>query len=145
MRVYGDRAAEATLANQRIPEGRPEDPDEVEAVSTAITLRAARPGAGQVNGEFVVRLRRLLAAEFAQVPAAPGLARRALLVAGGVGVAGLVSAVADRTIVEPAGRLSSGTGQTGDLVADVGQWTAVVADRELTDGTMESGDVSNGQ
>ena len=39
MRRYGDRAAEATLADQRIPEARLEDPDEVDAVSTAISLR----------------------------------------------------------------------------------------------------------
>jgi nitrite reductase/ring-hydroxylating ferredoxin subunit len=136
MRLSSDRAVEATLADRRIPKGRLEDPDEVDAVSTAITLRAARPGGGQVNGDFVVRLRRLLAAEFAQVPAAPRLGRRALLVAGGVGVAGLVGAVVDRTILGPDRRLSPGVEKAGSVVPDAGQWTAVLTESELTGGTV---------
>jgi cytochrome b6-f complex iron-sulfur subunit len=136
MRLYSDRAVEATLAGRRIPKGRLEDPDEVDAVSTAITLRVARPGAGQVNGEFVIRLGRLLATEFAQVPAAPRLARRALLVAGGVGVAGLVGAVVDRTILGPDRQLSPRVEQAGNVVPDVGQWTAVLTESELTGGTV---------
>lgn len=49
MTTFGDRAVEATLANQRIPGTRLEDSCEVQAISTAVTLRAARSGAGQVD------------------------------------------------------------------------------------------------
>jgi hypothetical protein len=76
MRVSGARTAHAILADRRIPEGRLDDPDELAAVSTAITLRAARPGAGQVDSAFVLRLRRLLAAELAGAPPTAGTARR---------------------------------------------------------------------
>jgi hypothetical protein len=70
MKRSADRFAEATLANQRIPRARLDDSEAVAALSTAITLRAARPGSGQVNEEFVARLRRLLAEERAEVPRA---------------------------------------------------------------------------
>jgi hypothetical protein len=45
MRRYADRAAEATLANHRIPQAKRQDPDDVESVSTAITrLQSWRAG-----------------------------------------------------------------------------------------------------
>src|SRR5689334_21405791 len=81
MRRSPDRIAEAMLANRRIPRARLEDPDAAEVVSTAITLRAARTAADQVDEEFVTRLRLLLAAELAEVPAAPKLSRRTMIVA----------------------------------------------------------------
>src|SRR5580704_2164931 len=81
-----DRVTEATLANQRIPKARLHDPDAVEVLSTVITLRAARPGADQVDEEFVTRLRRRLAAELAEASPTRRLSRRAVIVATGVAV-----------------------------------------------------------
>ena len=76
MTSYADQAAEAILANQPLPRGRLDDPDEIDVVASAIALRAARPGADQLDEAFVVGLRRLLATELADVPAAPKLRRR---------------------------------------------------------------------
>src|ERR1700730_3120457 len=135
MRLYADRAAEAMLANQQMPQAKVNDPDDLEAVSTAITLRAARPGADRVDETFVAMLRRRLATEFADVPAAPKLPRRTLLVAASVAVAGLTATVAGRSVVAPERQMPAG-GPTADLVPDGGHWPPVIAESELTDGSV---------
>jgi hypothetical protein len=64
---------------------------------------------------FVAKLRRRLATEFADVPAAPKLPRRTLLVAASVAVAGLTAPVAGRSILAPECKMPPG-GPTADLV-----------------------------
>jgi Rieske Fe-S protein len=132
MTPYPDQAAEAILANRPLPQAKLDDPDEIDAVATAITLRAAGPGADQLDEQFVIRLRRLLATEVADVPAASKLARRTLLVAASVAIAGLTATVAGRTIAAQQRRVSPSGRPRADLMPDNGQWTAVTAESEFT-------------
>lgn len=132
MTSYADQVAEALLANQPLPKAKLDDPDEIDAVATAIALRAARPGADQLDEEFAVRLRRLLATEFAGEPAGSKLPRRTLLVAASVAIAGLTATVTGRTIAAQKRRVSPSRGPRADLIPDNGQWRAVIAESDLT-------------
>jgi hypothetical protein len=59
-----------------MPRVQLEDTNEVEAISIAIWLRRARPGANQVSEESLTRLRGLLVTEFAELNTAPTLPPR---------------------------------------------------------------------
>jgi Rieske Fe-S protein len=123
------------LANRPLPQAKLDDPDDVQAISTAIILRVARPGAGHVDEAFVAKLRRLLATECADAPAAPKVPRRTLLVAASVAAAGLTATVAGRTVLGPGHQISP-RGQRADLVPDGGLWTPVIAESEVTAGSV---------
>ena len=129
---YADQAAQAILANRPLPHGKVDDPDEIDAVAIAITLRAARPGADQLDEEFVVRLRRLLASELADVTATSKLPRRTLLIAAGVSIAGVTATAAGRTIAAQKRQASPRGGPRAELMPDNGQWTPVIAEKEVT-------------
>jgi cytochrome b6-f complex iron-sulfur subunit len=136
MKRYVNRAAKAMLADQPLPRARLDDPEEIEAVATAIALRAARPGAGRPDEEFVTRLSRLLAAEWADESLPNKLPRRAALVGAGAAVVGLTAALVGGTIVAPEPRVAHGYMPEPDLVPDGGQWTAVMAESELSHGSV---------
>jgi cytochrome b6-f complex iron-sulfur subunit len=146
MTSYADQAAEAILAHRPRPRAKRDDPDEIDAVATAITLRAPRPGADQLDEQFVIRLRRLLATEFADVPAAATLPRRTLFVAASVAIAGLTATGAGRTIAAQQRRVSPSGGPRADLIPDNGQWTAVGVLGHLVEGPeTRSRKLDNGQ
>jgi cytochrome b6-f complex iron-sulfur subunit len=129
-----DRMVEAVLAGEALPSGRLE-PDEVEALRTAIELRTARPGADLPEEEFVTGLRRrLTAASAAEGATSPSrIPRRVLLVgAAGAVAAGVVGAVAESTLSSSSPPRSAAT---GEIVPQNGQWVPVAT----------AGDVAGGQ
>jgi Rieske Fe-S protein len=128
---------DAVLAGESLPSGRLE-PDDAEALRAAITLRAARPGADVPGEEFVTSLRRRLPSEAAaQDSDASGsesrFGRRSLLIgAAGAVAAGVVGAVAERSLSSPA---PAPLAAAGEIVPDDGKWVSVAL----------MGDVSGGQ
>ncbi|MDQ1414446.1 MAG: hypothetical protein QOF81_59 [Acidimicrobiaceae bacterium] len=136
-----DHMVEAVLAGQPLPSGRLE-PDEVEALRAAITLRAGRPGADAPGEEFVTSLRRRIAAETAEAEAvevssvsAMHFGRRSLLVgAAGAVAAGVVGAVVERTLSSPS---PAPLVATGEVVPDNGQWVPVAMVSDVTGGQVK--------
>lgn len=138
-----DRAVEALLAGERLPEGEL-DPRDVAALQAAIELRAARPGADNPSEDFVTDLRRRLAQAQAEAetiettppPAAPPrIGRRALLAAAGASAAaGVVGAVAEATLHGPSGDASAAT---GPIVPDDAEWVPVTSEAALSDGQVQ--------
>jgi cytochrome b6-f complex iron-sulfur subunit len=115
---------EAVLAGEALPSGRLEA-DEVEALRTAIELRAARPAADLPEEEFVTGLRQRLAA--ASSDDGDGSRRpvpRRLFLAGAAGAvaAGLVGALAESALSPTS---SAHPAAAGDVVPDAGQWVPV--------------------
>jgi cytochrome b6-f complex iron-sulfur subunit len=134
-----DRMVEALLAGDPLPSGRLE-PDEVEALRTAIDLRAARPGADLPDEEFVTSLRRRLAAAASasagDAPASPTRIPRRALLAGAAGAvaAGVIGAVADNALT---GAPSPTQAATGELVPENGQWVQVAAASDVAGGQVK--------
>jgi len=132
----GDRLVEAVLEGDRLPDGHLDDPEATAALAAAIGLRAARPGADQPGEQFVTALRQQLAAEQAlnHPPATAGRARsrRAVLAGAGTVAAGLVGALADRTLLNGPGQPPDD--KPADVAPNDGQWVAVAADTDLTAG-----------
>jgi cytochrome b6-f complex iron-sulfur subunit len=140
-----DRAVEALLAGERLPEGEL-DPRDAAALEAAIELRAARPGADSPSEEFVTDLRRRVAQAHAELeaettrttssaPAEPRIGRRALLAAAGGSVAaGVVGAVAESRF---RGQASGTNTATGPIVPDNAEWVPVTTDAALPDGEVQ--------
>jgi nitrite reductase/ring-hydroxylating ferredoxin subunit len=133
-----DRMVEALLAGDPLPSGRLE-PDEVEALRTAIDLRAARPGAALPDEEFVTGLRRRLAAASASdenPPASPTRIPRRALLAGAVGAvaAGVVGALANNALT---GTPTPTQAATGEIVPENGQWVRVAAATDVAGGQVK--------
>jgi cytochrome b6-f complex iron-sulfur subunit len=131
-----DRLVEAVLAGESLPSGRLE-PDEVEALRAAITLRAARPGADVPGEEFVTNLRRRIAAEStADSEVTPSqFGRRALLLgAAGAVAAGVVGAVVERTLTSPS---PAPVATVGAVVPDNGQWVPVALISDVAAGQVK--------
>jgi cytochrome b6-f complex iron-sulfur subunit len=115
---------EALLAGEALPSGRLEA-DEVEALRTAIELRAARPAADLPEEEFVTGLRRRLAASSSddRDGSRSRVPRRVFLAgAAGAVAAGLVGALAESAL-SPAS--SPHPAAAGEVVPDAGQWVPV--------------------
>lgn len=135
-----DRMVEAVLAGQPLPSGRLE-PDEVEALRAAITLRAARPGADVPGEEFVTDLRRRISAETADAADDPdGLStrfgRRSLLIgAAGAVAAGVVGALAEKTLTSPSAPARPAA--TGEVAPDNGQWVPVALVSDVAGGQVK--------
>lgn len=131
-----DQMVEAVLAGQSLPSGRLE-PDEVEALRAAITLRAGRPGADVPSEEFVTSLRRRIAVDAADesdVPAAR-FGRRSLLVgAAGAVAAGVVGAVVERSLTSPS---PAPPVAAGEVVPDNGQWVPVAMLSDISEGQVK--------
>jgi cytochrome b6-f complex iron-sulfur subunit len=135
------------LLHGRRPRGFAATEDDVTALRTAITLRAARSGDDGPRAEFVDALEQRLAAELADPPpvvrtAAWGLGRRGLLT-GAAAVAAASAAVGvlvDRTLLT--GRGDGGTGQTPDTLTPVsGGWRTVAASNQLPEGAARAFDL----
>ncbi len=132
-----DQMVEAVLAGQSLPPGRLE-PDEVEALRAAITMRAARPGADVPGEEFVTSLRRRIAAEMAEADdsetSASRFGRRYLLLgAAGAVAAGVVGAVAEKTLTSTS---PAPPAATGTVVPDNGQWVPVAMVSDIAGGQV---------
>jgi cytochrome b6-f complex iron-sulfur subunit len=116
---------EAVLAGEALPAGRL-DADEVEALRTAIELRAARPAADLPEEEFVTGLRQRLAAASSEdgEGSRPPVPRRLFLAgAAGAVAAGLVGALAE-SVLRPASSAHPAAA-AGVVVPDAGQWVPV--------------------
>jgi cytochrome b6-f complex iron-sulfur subunit len=114
---------EALLRDRRPPRAA-QDPDDLEALATAIDLSSARPQAGMPDPRFVERLEaRLREHAGGDVPAERRLTRRGLLRAGGLAAAAAAAGVVVDRAVEQGG--SSPT--QDELAVDAGGWRAVVA------------------
>jgi cytochrome b6-f complex iron-sulfur subunit len=135
-----DRMVEAVLAGQSLPSGRLE-PDEVEALRAAITLRAARPGADAPGEEFVTSLRRRISAEGAEGAddsdaSSSRFGRRSLIIgAAGAVAAGVVGALAEKTLTSPStpARMAA----TGQVAPDNGQWVPVALVSDVAGGQVK--------
>jgi nitrite reductase/ring-hydroxylating ferredoxin subunit len=138
----------ADLLRGRRPRPFQAEDDDVAQLRTAITLRAARPGAGAPREEFVTGLHRRLAEEIARddasqaSPAAtppPRVDRtRRRLVQGASIAAGAaaVGAGVDHVLSRPAE-----TGGDETLQPNTGQWRTVVASADLPDGGVHPFDL----
>lgn len=142
------------LRGRRPKRFRVEDPEAAE-MRAAITLRAARPGAGTPREEFVTDLRRRLAEHVASQDEAgpdaagpelaqpipfrrPGeLSRRRMVATTGIaaGAAAIVGAGAEHLIDGPAPEPPlAGSGPEQTLEPNVGQWRTVAASADLPEG-----------
>jgi nitrite reductase/ring-hydroxylating ferredoxin subunit len=131
-----DRLFDAVAEGQPLPEGRLEDPDDIEALRAAIELRGGVPAADLPSEEFVTELRRRLARE-TSATAPPPLSRRSLLasagaVAAAAVAAGAVGVAVDRTLLTPGHTPTAPV--AGALDPADGQWTAVATDADLAGG-----------
>jgi Rieske Fe-S protein len=126
---------DAIADGDALPAGRLEDPDDVDAVRVAITLKGALPAADLPSEEFVSKLRQEIADE-ATTGGRHRLSRRAVLgTAGAVAAAGAAGVVLDR------GVLQSGTASSTHTAAQLepvdGQWLSVATDTDLASGAPQ--------
>jgi cytochrome b6-f complex iron-sulfur subunit len=132
------RAIDAVIDDEAVPEGRLEDPDDLDALRAAIALRAALPGADTPNPEFVAGLGRQLRDGVAPVAAPRTVSRRHVMVAGavaaGVAAAGVAGAVVDRTLLAPSG--GPGPAAGGELTPDSGTWVRVATEADVATGAV---------
>jgi cytochrome b6-f complex iron-sulfur subunit len=139
------------LLRQRRTRALRVDPARDAELRTAITLRAARPGAGAPSEEFVATLRQRLAAELDDAPAARPVTRRRRIVQ----VASLAAASAavgaglddlltprpgtPRPGTEPTARAGAQAGPT--LSPDSGEWSTVAVTADLPEGGVRPFDL----
>src|SRR5580692_2438527 len=127
---------EAVLAGEALPSGRLEA-DEVEALRTAIELRAARPAADLPEEEFVTGLRRRLAASSSEdgEGSRSRVPRRVFLAgAAGAVAAGLVGALAESALSPTS---SPHPAAAGEVVPDAGQWVPVATVSSVEGGQVQ--------
>jgi len=106
-----DRQFDAVAEGRRLPEGRLDDPEDVDALRAAIELRGAVPAADLPSEAFVAGLRDRLAREAA--PTVPvTVSRRSLLASAGAVAAGAVAAGAAGVALDRA-VLAGGRGVDG--------------------------------
>jgi Rieske Fe-S protein len=134
-----DRLFDAVAEGRPVPQGRIDDPDDVEALRAAIELRAGVPAADLPSEAFVSGLRARLARE-ASAPESPTVTRRSLLatagaVAAGAVAAGAAGAAIDRAAFAPGPARPSRT--AGVLDPADGVWTAVTTDAAVTSGATQ--------
>jgi nitrite reductase/ring-hydroxylating ferredoxin subunit len=130
----------ADLLRGRRPRPFPVSDDEAAQILTAITLRAARPGATAPHEDFLSRLHRRLEVELGDgsAPAGellrrPGTRRRLIATAAAAAVAGVAGGAAlDRVLVDDEG----GPVDDGTLRPNIGVWHTVAASADLPDGAV---------
>jgi nitrite reductase/ring-hydroxylating ferredoxin subunit len=134
-----DRLFDAVAEGRPLPQGRIDDPEDVDALRAAIELRAGVPAADLPSEAFVTGLRARLAEE-ASAPQAPRVSRRSLLttagaVAAGAVAAGAVGAVIDREALAPGSAHPSRA--AGVLEPADAQWTAVTTADDVSAGATQ--------
>jgi Rieske Fe-S protein len=131
-RKRGGDFADAVADGEPIPAGRLDDPEDADALRTAISLKASTPAADLPSETFVVRLRQQLAVEGA-ASAERRVSRRALVGSAAAVVAGAaVVATVDRTLLDTA----AGPSERGAGLLDPvdGEWKPVATDGEMAGG-----------
>ena len=148
MSERGVRRFVADLLRGRRPRPFQAEDDDVAQLRAAITLRAARPGAGAPREEFVTGLHRRLAEEIARDEASgaegapagrPAVDRtRRRLVQGASIAAGAaaIGAGVDHVLSRP-----SDTGGDETLRPNTGEWRTVVASADLPEGGVHAFDL----
>jgi Rieske Fe-S protein len=134
-----DRLFDAVADGRSLPQGRVEDPDDVEAFRAAIELRAGVPAADLPSEAFVAGLRARLASEAAG-PVPRPMSRRSLLATAGAVAAGAVAAGAagvaiDRAILTPPD--VGGSRAASVLDPAEGEWTAVTTEAAVSGGATQ--------
>ena len=129
-----DPLGDAIAEGRAVPAGSLHDPEDADALRTAITLKAAQPAADLPSEEFVVSLRQQIADEGAP------RSRRRLSRRAGLGTAGAVAAGAavgataialDRAFLAP----DTGAPQRAAELDPVdGEWLGVASEAELAAG-----------
>ena len=134
-----DRLLDAVAEGRPIPDGRIDDPEEVDALRAAIELRAGVPAADLPSEEFVSGLRARLASEAAP-PQPPRVTRRSLLATAGAAAAGAVAAGAAGAAIDRAAFAPSTARPSraeGVIEPADGQWTAVTTDTAVPAGATQ--------
>jgi Rieske Fe-S protein len=129
-----DPVGDAIAEGRAVPAGSLHDPDDVDALRTAITLKAAQPAADLPSEEFVASLRQQLADEGAP-RSRRQLSRRTVLGTAGAAAAGVAVGAAgialDRTFLAPD---SGSPRRAAELDPVDGQWLGVASEAELAAG-----------
>ena len=130
-----DPLGDAIAEGRAVPAGSLRDPEDADALRTAITLKAAQPAADLPSEAFVASLRQQIADEGAP-RSRRRLSRRAVLgTAGAVAAGAAVGATAialDRAFLAP----DTGAPQRAAELDPVdGQWLGVASEAELAAGT----------
>jgi cytochrome b6-f complex iron-sulfur subunit len=120
-----EQGFQAIADGQRLPSGRLEDPDDIEALRVAIELRAARVAADLPSDEFVAGLHCRLVKEREPEPSSANVSRRALFAGVGAAAAAAAAAViADRALL-PGHAAGQSTNVATELAPNDGTWVAV--------------------
>lgn len=147
--MRGTRQFVEDLLRQRRSRPVRVDPEQDAELRTAITLRAARPGAGAPREEFVSELHQRLSAELAEPPAGQPITRRrhivqvAAVAAASAGVgAGLDQVLAAHPGTRPP---TDQAGQPPDstLAPDFGEWRTVAITTDLPEGGVRPFDLGS--
>jgi Rieske Fe-S protein len=128
-----DAFTDAVAEGEAIPSGRLDDPEDADALRTAIELKASPPAADLPSEAFVARLRQQLADD--GTPAQRRVSRRALVgSAAAVAAGAAIVATVDRTVLDTAAEPA-----TRPRVLDPvdGEWAAVATDADMAGGTPQ--------
>jgi cytochrome b6-f complex iron-sulfur subunit len=128
-----DRQVDAIAEGERLPAGRFEDPDDIEALRVAIALRAGRVAADLPSDEFVADLHHKLADEQHPPVAQRGISRRTLIA--GAGAAAAAAVAVDRTLLP--GHNAGPKNVAAELAPSDGEWVAVPAITNLSQGAVQ--------
>lgn len=134
----------ADLLRGRRPRAFRAEPDEAAELRAAITLRAARPGAGTPREDFVNDLHRRLATELDEQAGGQAAGhlpvdrtRRRIVQTTSIAAAAVaIGAVGDHVIGQAARQAPDNTSPT--LVPNAGQWQPVADSAELAEGGVRS-------
>jgi nitrite reductase/ring-hydroxylating ferredoxin subunit len=138
--MKGPRRFVESLLRGRRPRRFPVDDTDADILRAAIELRAARPGSGTPNEEFVVGLYQRLARERREeAERRPVATRRQIVLGGALAATGVAVGVAiDQTLAGPGAPAGGGT-----LIPDAGVWHPVVAAAELPEGAVRAFDAGS--
>jgi len=129
-----DRFVDAVADGEALTEGRLDDPEDVDALRVAVTLKAGQPAADLPSAEFVTNLRQQMVDEAATGGRRP-VSRRVVLAA----AAGAVAAGAAAGVIIDRGVVRSGTKSSPHTAAQLdpvdGEWLVVASESELAGGT----------
>jgi len=129
-RRNADQQVDAVADGRRLPAGRLDGPDDLDALRVAIGLRAGRVAADLPADDFVAALHQRLAAEQEPTNPQPGISRRTLITGAGAAAAAVAAAVAiDRTLLP--GHTSHPSNVAAELAPTDGEWVAVNTAAEL--------------
>jgi cytochrome b6-f complex iron-sulfur subunit len=133
--MKGPRRYVESLLRGRRPRRFSVDDADAETLRAAIELRAARPGSGTPNEEFVAGLyRRLDQERREEAERKPVATRRQLVLGGALAATGVAAGVViDKSLAGPGAPAGGGT-----LTPDAGVWHPVVAAADLTEGAVRA-------